>query len=422
VPNYFSMLHSSLHELYHGPGCTCGCQIKQQEASLALGKPGEKVLQTALKAFECLFKRKGYKPEDLGKVKEYKKLIEATNAVLKPTVTDNVVDGSLRKSLQEDVFLFSGLKTHAQLFEASRLLTNDRGLRKSFSEFEQDFQRLQSTYNSAWLEAEFNFSNAAATMADKWNRMDDDPNFDLQYRTADDERVRQSHEVLHNTTLPKEDPFWDSYYPPNGWNCRCTAIEIRVGSHKRSDPLEASQKGEKATTQIGKDGVNKSSIFRFNPGKQKVIFPPKHPYRRVQGAEEVSTHVEKVSDNKPEFSALRKTLIDKFVKSEARVLRPELNAPITFTTKGIKEALNQPHEFITEKNSILERIDEVIKNSKYLGAKEDHKKNQMVSKIHIFETKIASKNSFLIARELKTGQLHFYSISDSPRVKIGIKK
>lgn len=256
-----------------------------KEVSLALGKPGEKVLEAALKAFQRLFKRKSYKPEDLSKVKEYKQLIDATNKVIQPAVADNVVEGPLRKALEQDVFLFSGLKTHAQLFEASRMLIDDRGQRKSFAQFEQDFQRLQATYNNAWLEAEFNYANAAATAADRWQRLDSDSDFVLQYRTANDERVRQSHEVLHNTTLPKEDPFWDSYYPPNGWNCRCIAVEIRSGSHKPSDPLEAAEKGEKATTQLGRGGVNKAAIFRFNPGKQKVIFPPKHPYRRVQGAE-----------------------------------------------------------------------------------------------------------------------------------------
>jgi hypothetical protein len=36
--------------------------------------------------------------------------------------------------------------------------------------------------------------------------------------------------------------------------------------------------GERATTSIGADGKNKLEMFRFNPGKQKVVFPPGNAY------------------------------------------------------------------------------------------------------------------------------------------------
>ena len=44
--------------------------------------------------------------------------------------------------------------------------------------------------------------------------------------TAGDDRVREGHRVLEGVRLPKEDPFWKKYFPPNGWNCRCTTLEI----------------------------------------------------------------------------------------------------------------------------------------------------------------------------------------------------
>ena len=45
--------------------------------------------------------------------------------------------------------------------------------------------------------------------------------------------------------------------------------------------------GEKATTKLNKDGKNTLDIFRFNPGKKGVVFPPKHPYNKVAGADKV---------------------------------------------------------------------------------------------------------------------------------------
>jgi SPP1 gp7 family putative phage head morphogenesis protein len=47
-----------------------------------------------------------------------------------------------------------------------------------------------------------------------------------KYVTTGDERVRAEHAALEGVTLPKDDPFWKRYYPPNGWSCRCQVIPI----------------------------------------------------------------------------------------------------------------------------------------------------------------------------------------------------
>lgn len=47
-----------------------------------------------------------------------------------------------------------------------------------------------------------------------------------KYITNEDTRVRPMHAVLDGVCLPKDDPFWDMFYPPNGFNCRCQAIPI----------------------------------------------------------------------------------------------------------------------------------------------------------------------------------------------------
>jgi SPP1 gp7 family putative phage head morphogenesis protein len=194
-------------------------------------------------------------------------------------------------NLQNDTFYFSVLKTHAQLFEASRLLLNSDGKIKPFAEFFKDVKKINEAYNRHYLEAEYQFAVASSQMASKWSNFSDD--YNLQYRTAGDKRVRDSHDKLRDTTLPKSDSFWDSFYPPNGWHCRCTAVEVLPEDYKVSDSKKAIAKGELATSQIGKDGKNKLEIFRFNPGKQKVVFPPSHPYSKVAGAKTVINKVKK---------------------------------------------------------------------------------------------------------------------------------
>ena len=103
----------------------------------------------------------------------------------------------------------------------------------------------------------------------------DGDRYDLQYRTAQDLHVREAHRLLHGTTLPQSDPFWDKYYPPNGWGCRCTVVQVRKGKYPLSDPDLAMKRGDNCTASV------KQQMFRFNPGKQMKLFPPKHPYYKT---------------------------------------------------------------------------------------------------------------------------------------------
>jgi SPP1 gp7 family putative phage head morphogenesis protein len=48
----------------------------------------------------------------------------------------------------------------------------------------------------------------------------------LMYNAVDDDRVRPEHAAWDGTVLPAEDPWWQTHYPPNGWNCRCTVVQL----------------------------------------------------------------------------------------------------------------------------------------------------------------------------------------------------
>jgi len=43
----------------------------------------------------------------------------------------------------------------------------------------------------------------------------------LRYITAGDHRVRDAHRAWHGTILHADDPWWNTHFPPNGFNCRC---------------------------------------------------------------------------------------------------------------------------------------------------------------------------------------------------------
>jgi SPP1 gp7 family putative phage head morphogenesis protein len=275
---------------------------------LAKEKPSgidfKSILNSAEKAFKTLHNKGKYKATDLKNIPEYKALIQATADVFSSAIgIDYEVPESLKAYLNKDVFVFSGLKTHAQLSQAKSLLKDENGNPKPYHLFEKDILKLNQTYNKNYLEAEYLFARHSAQSASNWaNFEDNNPRYALQYRTAADERVRSSHAILNNTTLPKDDPFWDSYTPQNGWRCRCHVVEVLAKDYKASNPAKALTEGEKATTQKGKNGKNKLEMFRFNAGKEKVVFPPKNSYTKVIGATEAKKVVEGMAKEKYEVN------------------------------------------------------------------------------------------------------------------------
>jgi len=214
-------------------------------------------------------------------------LVNETNRILSNALDEGILDNmppeEMLRALRNDVFVFSGLKTHAQLKEASELLITPDGKIKPYNQFKADVLSIHQEYNVRYLEPEYIFATSSAQMAAKWVDFEKDGDrYNLQYRTAGDNKVRDDHAALANITLPSEDAFWDSYLPPIAWRCRCTAVQVRKGKYPEDDSKKAIAKGEEATTKIDKNGNNSAAIFRYNPGKQKVIFPPHHPYRQVQ--------------------------------------------------------------------------------------------------------------------------------------------
>ena len=179
----------------------------------------------------------------------------------------------MRKRLTRSNYIFSGMKTFHELNEAFPSLLDENGNRKSFEQFLNDVRKIDEKYNRNYLRAEYNFVQSSAEMAAKWERfMEDGDRYNLQYRTAADGKVRPEHASMHGITLPPSDSFWEEFYPPNGWNCRCTVIQVRKSKYPATDHEEAMALGELAT------GRDSKGIFRFNPGKEGKSVPDYNPY------------------------------------------------------------------------------------------------------------------------------------------------
>ena len=48
----------------------------------------------------------------------------------------------------------------------------------------------------------------------------------LRYVAVQDARTRPDHMAWHGTVLRWDDSWWRTHYPPNGWRCRCTVMQL----------------------------------------------------------------------------------------------------------------------------------------------------------------------------------------------------
>ena len=176
---------------------------------------------------------------------------------------------------------------------------------------------------------------------------------------------------------------------------------MRKNKYSTSDPKLAMQRGNECT-----DGAKKA-IFRYNPGKSLQLFPPKHPYYKAP--KEVKETVEKMLVKLRRAETLEYAR-ENIVQEQCTV--SGIDTPVQFTVKGIKEAINQPHEHTLEKLEAIRRIRELLQKGELVKSEFDKKDNPMVIRYHYVEISVAGKPSYAVIREMRDGRMVFYTITD----------
>ncbi|MBA4271291.1 MAG: hypothetical protein C0447_18055, partial [Methylobacterium sp.] len=94
----------------------------------------------------------------------------------------------------------------------------------------------------------------------------------LEYLTSVSERKRPLHLSWVGTTLPVDDSWWATHYPPNGWRCKCrvrSRAEPREGASTTRPPSNARPwtNGTTGETRLVPAGIDPG--WDHNPGRAR---------------------------------------------------------------------------------------------------------------------------------------------------------
>lgn len=187
-------------------------------------------------------------------------------------IADDSAPPQLTPEHQRQLQVFSGFKTNAELRKATNALYDANGAMVPWATFKKRILQIDQAYNVRYLQAEYNLAKANRSAINSWNEaqaMKDVAPF-IRYSTVGDERVRKAHADINGVIKHVDDAFWDVWWPPNGWGCRCTVIPVR------------SDKGGKP---VPDDIEPPKTMFANNVGKNGVIFPKGHPYEEQASRE-----------------------------------------------------------------------------------------------------------------------------------------
>ena len=134
-----------------------------------------------------------------------------------------------------------------------------------------------------------------------------------RYSAVNDRKTRLAHAALHGKVIRSDDPFWDKFYPPNGFRCRCSVsclsdremqrkgyeaetielgqkLEIKLDNHPHKDRVvevmpdnhfqnnRAKSIGRR--TWAGTGPMSRSWLSRISPGPVRMIFPGRASSRK----------------------------------------------------------------------------------------------------------------------------------------------
>jgi len=160
----------------------------------------------------------------------------------------------------------------------------------SLEKFRQDFDNIVATYGWSyngsrnWRSNVIYSTNVRTSYAaGRWTQLTDSEQLQvlpyLTYKHGDSRVPRPIHLYWDGLTLPADDPWWQTNYPPNGWGCKC---RVYGSTRKEYEAARQVGKGVAPSREIDPKtgepiGIDKG--WGYNVGEAQ-----KQPYSILQSA------------------------------------------------------------------------------------------------------------------------------------------
>lgn len=132
---------------------------------------------------------------------------------------------------KKQAFTVSGIEEQAVLEKLKQKITDAVSGESGWDDFRRtaqtELEAIGIELSEARLDTIFNTNLASAHGAGKW--LEGQAASDVlpywMYETVGDQRVRPEHAAQQGKCYAKNHPYWNKWFPPNGYGCRCTVTE-----------------------------------------------------------------------------------------------------------------------------------------------------------------------------------------------------
>lgn len=184
-------------------------------------------------------------------------------------------------------FSVTGIAKISALKEIHSALQNALVKGESFGDFEKRIkeQITAQKWGSRRVETIFRTNIQTAYNAGHWKRYAQDGVDVLVYDAVGDSRTRPTHLALDGKAFRRTDKFWDEWFPPNGFGCRCTTQGMSaIEAEARGIKIENG--GDISNLSVVLPGGQQQQLvpdrgFEFNPGKTMFGRQANIPSNRV---------------------------------------------------------------------------------------------------------------------------------------------